>query len=214
MEISMLSKINRLLTSCAVKNPIRSIGILVGFVSTVVGGAAAAQFIPDPEEVPGFFKIVNSGSGRCLERNGDGLGEPILQQDCVENALDPRFNNQLWVQSPATDKDGLKRFQIASRLPTNLCLDVRDGANADRTVVQQWECNLHHPSKRWEFHVLVPNTFFKLRSEIGRRCLDVAGGSLEPGAQIQIFRCTEDNSNTAQIWEARAVDVMGVQSRR
>jgi hypothetical protein len=172
-----------------------------------------AQVIP-PDELPGFFKIVNSGSGKCLERNGDGFGEPILQQDCIEDPVDPRFNNQVWVQSKARETNGLMRYQIASLLPANVCLDVRDGVNADRTVVQQWGCDLHHPSKRWEFHVLVPNTVFKLRSEIGRRCLDVAGGSLEPGAQIQIFRCTEDNSNTAQIWEARAVDVMGVQSRR
>ena len=70
----MSSKINRLLTSSAMKNPLRSIGILVGVVSTVIGGAVAAQ--------PATFMIVNSGSGLCLERNGSGLGEPILQQPC------------------------------------------------------------------------------------------------------------------------------------
>ena len=60
---------------------------------------------------------------------------------------------------------------------------------------------------RWHFSTLVPNLYYKLVSEIGSRCLDVAGGSLEPGAPIQIFRCTEDNTNTAQIWETRAITV-------
>ena len=83
----------------------------------------------------------------------------------------------------------------------NLCLDVRDGVNADRTVLQQWSCDLHAPSMRWQFSTLVPDSFFKLISAIGSRCLDVAGGSLEPGAQIPSFRCTQDNTNTAQIWK-------------
>jgi hypothetical protein len=84
-------------------------------------------------------------------------------------------------------------------------MDVRNGVNADRTVVQQWACDLHHPSKRWQPSTLVPDRFFKFISEIGSRCLDVAGGSLQPGAQIQIYRCTQSNTNTAQIWETRAI---------
>jgi len=48
------------------KNPLSIIGVLIGVVSTVIGGAAAAQ--------PGSFMIVNFGSGLCLEPNGSGRG--------------------------------------------------------------------------------------------------------------------------------------------
>jgi Ricin-type beta-trefoil lectin domain-like len=181
------------------KNLFKSIGILIGVVSTVIGGAVAAQ------APGGFIQIVNYGSGLCLERNGSGLGEPILQQPC-----DPTQNNtaQRWIAGDAFERDTAKYYTVASPLPGNLCLDVRDGVDADRTVVQQWGCDLRVPSMRWQFSTLVPDRFFKLTSNTGSRCLDVAGGSLEPGAQIQIFRCTQDNTNTAQIWETRAITVL------
>jgi Ricin-type beta-trefoil lectin domain len=173
------------------KNPLRSIGILVGVVSTVIGGAVAAQPVTT-------FMIVNSGSGLCLERNGDGWGEPILQQPCDTTQTNTA---QQWGASSATDTHSL----IVGSFSPNLCLDVRDGVDADRTVVQQWNCDIRAPSMRWQFSALVPDRFFKLISDTGSRCLDVAGGSLQPGAPIQIYRCTEDNTNTAQIWETRAI---------
>jgi hypothetical protein len=173
------------------KYPLGVIGILVGIASTGIGGAMAAP--------PAVFSIVNYGSGLCLEPNGSGLGEPILQQPCDSTRM-----TQRWVLSPATPT----QYQIANKgFPT--CLDVRNGKNADRTVVQQWSCNIQARSMRWGPSILVPDRFFKLISGVSskpdERCLDVAGGSLEPGAQIQIYGCTQANTNTAQIWELRAV---------
>jgi len=169
------------------KYPLGVIGIVVGIASTGIGGAVAAP--------PAIFSIVNYGSGLCLEPNGSGLGEPILQQPC-----DSTHKAQRWVLSPAT----ATQYQIANKgFPT--CLDVRNGVNADRTVVQQWSCNIQARSMRWQPSTLVPDRFFKFVSAIGSRCLDVAGGSLQPGAQIQIYKCTQANTNTAQIWELRAI---------
>ena len=169
------------------KYPLRVIGIVVGIASTGIGGAAAAP--------PAIFSIVNYGSGLCLEPNGSGLGAPILQQPC-----DSTHKAQRWVLSPAT----ATQYQIANKgFPT--CLDVRDGRNADRTVVQQWSYDIQARSMRWQPSTLVPDRFFKFVSAIGSRCLDVAGGSLQPGAQIQIYKCTQANTNTAQIWELRAI---------
>src|SRR5215204_4516801 len=171
----------------SMKNPLRIVGILTSVVSTVIGGAVVAQ--------PATFRIVNSGSGLCLEPNGSGLGEPILQQPCNSARMAQR-----WVRSRATTTHD----QIANR-NTSMCLDVRNGVNADRTVIQRWSCNLRAPSMRGRLSALVPNRFFKFISAIGSgsRCLDVAGGSLQPGARIQIFRCTASNTNTAQIWETQ-----------
>ena len=169
------------------KTPLKIIGILVGVGFAVIAGAAAAQ--------PATFMIVNYGSGLCLEPNGSGLGAPILQQPCDSTRM-----TQRWVASPAT----ATQYQIANKgYPT--CLDVRNGVNADRTVVQQWACDIQARSMRWQLSTLVPDRFFKFISAIGSRCLDVAGGSLQPGAQIQIYRCTTSNTNTAQIWETRAI---------
>ena len=184
----MFLKINNLLTSGAMQNPLRSIGILVGVASTVIGGAVAAQ--------PATFMIVNSGSGLCLERNGSGLGEPILQQPC-----DSRRTTQHWVKQPCHRHD----FMIASPISVaNLCLDVRDGVDADRTVLQQWACDLHAPSMRWQFppsfRTVSSNSFLRLGHGAW-----TSPGSPEPGAQIQIFRRTQANTNTAQIWETRAI---------
>ena len=106
------------------RNSLGVIGIMVGIASTGIGGAAAAP--------PAIFSIVNYGSGLCLEPNGSGLGAPVLQQPC-----DSTRAAQRWVLSPATPT----QYQIANKgFPT--CLDVRDGHNADRTVVQQWSCNI------------------------------------------------------------------------
>ena len=168
------------------KTPVSIIGILV-VGCTVIAGAAAAQ--------PATFMIVNYGSGLCLEPNGSGLGAPILQQRCDSTRMPQR-----WVASAAT----ATQYQIANKgFPT--CLDVRNGVNADRTVVQQWTCDIQARSMRWQLSTLVPDRFFKFISAIGSRCLDVAGGSLQPGARIQIYGCTQSNTNTAQIWETRAI---------
>jgi hypothetical protein len=105
------------------KNPLRIVGILVGVVFLAIGDGVAAQ--------PATFSIVNYGSNLCLEPNGSGLGEPILQQPCDRTRM-----TQRWVLS----RDTTTHYQIANKgYPT--CMDVRNGVNADRTVVQQWSCN-------------------------------------------------------------------------
>jgi Ricin-type beta-trefoil lectin domain-like len=174
-------------TEKTVKTPLRIIGILVIVGCTFFARPASAQ--------PGTFIIVNFGSGLCLEPNGSGLGAPILQQPCDSTRM-----TQRWEASPATATQYLivnKGFQT--------CLDVRNGVNADRTIVQQWSCDIQAHSMRWQLFTLVPDHFFKFISAIGSRCLDVADGSLQPGARIQIYRCTQSNTNTAQIWETRAI---------
>jgi len=77
----------------------------------------------------------------------------------------------------------------------------RNGVNADRTVVQQWSCDRLVPSMQWRFSTsvrTVSSRSFPLSGH-GHGGLDVAAGSLEPGAQIQIYQCTQANTNTAQI---------------
>ncbi len=169
------------------KNALRIVGMLVvGAVPTVGGVVVAAR---PTRPTPTTFTIVNHGSGMCLESIGNGWGEPIVQKPCNGSLA------QSWALSAATATHWL----IHNR-GSRLCVDVRDGVNANRTVVQQWECRNVSPM-RWRFTTLVPEAFFKVDSSIGTRCLDVAGGSLQPGAPVQIYRCTPGSTNTAQIWK-------------
>jgi len=156
--------------------------------------AAEAAMAEAAPAIASLFKIVNYGSGYCLEPTGYGWGEPIVQQPCSN--LRPA---QRWSLSAATRRDNITRYLFVNRA-TGLCMDVRDGINADGTIVQQWSCDMQHGSMRWSLTTLIPDLYFKVVSEIGSRCLDVAGGSLQPGAQIQIYRCTPGVTNTAQIF--------------
>jgi len=99
------------------KNPFTIIGIVVGLVPSLIGGALAGT-------APAFsFMIVNYGSGLCLEPSGSGLGDPILQQPCDSNRP-----AQIWGASGAT----ATQYLISNKVHATHCLDVRDGVNADR----------------------------------------------------------------------------------
>ncbi len=172
------------------KNSRSMVGILVVGVAVIACGVGVAAQ-PDRRDRPkrDVFTIVNHGSGLCLESTASGFGEPIVQRPCNGRLT------QSWTLSRAT----ASHYLIHNR-GNAVCLDVRDGVNANRTVVQQWGCR-NVPSMRWRFNTLIPEVFFKVDSTIGSRCLDVAGGSLQPGAPMQIFRCTPGATNTAQLWK-------------
>lgn len=164
-------------------------GALTGTTSaaSVVEPVAVSQ---PAQAVPSSFTIVNYGSGLCLQPSGTDLGSPIVQMPCDSTNLAQR-----WFLSRATTT----RYLIVN-VRTNMCMDVRDGENANGTIVQRWSCNLRVPSMRWQLSTIIPDLYFKIISEIGSKCLDVRFGSLEPGALIQIYKCTTGTTNTAQIF--------------
>jgi hypothetical protein len=166
-------------------------------IATALIGVLAAAFtvgIETPAHAAeGYYRIINFGSGKCAEPNrfGDprGNGEPVLQWTCDGSA------RQAW--HPFLHEIGTNHWVFVNR-DSSKCLDVRDGRNADRTPIQQWDCR-GGASMIWDLN---PNSFtgvHQLISHIGSRCLDVAAGSLEEGAQIQIYRCT-GFGNPAQVW--------------
>jgi hypothetical protein len=141
--------------------------------------------------VPARFQIVNVGSGLCLEPVGTGNGALIQQQRC-----DAGRPGQVWstVQATSTRSLVFNRF--------GPCMDVRDGKDVNRTPVQQWSCNQYARSMRWQI-TLSPALHYKFQSEVGNRCLDVAAGSNQPGAQLQIYSCSSADTNPAQLFELR-----------
>ena len=163
----------------------RLLGLLAG---TVAGLAAVALAPGSAQAFPAPFQISNVGSGLCLEPDYLGNGAPIRQQAC-----DRSHAGQNWDTGPITSTQN-----TVFLAGTFWCLDVRDGVNADRTPVQLWTCT----GSRTMFWALKPAddhfNLFRLVSNVGSRCLDVAGGSLEPNAQLQIYHCTAPN--TAQVF--------------
>jgi len=163
----------------------RAAGLLL---IAALAAMVSVTFAQPAQADPFYYQIRNFGSGLCATAGVRGNGEPITQQPCTHAA------GQMW--HPYLQSDGDWEFfnQFGQ------CLDVRDGVFADRQPVQQWDCR-GSTSMEWAND---PNTFtgvHQLHSELGddSKCLDVAAGSLQPGAQIQIYRCT-GFGNAAQVW--------------
>jgi hypothetical protein len=160
----------------------RVAGLLVAGAITL--GAAAAPALADS------YQIQNYGSGKCAgvnwwEAGNNGAG--VVQQDC--NSSSPY---QQWTRDPIGSG-----YQHFVNVASGKCMDVTDGINADWTPVQQWTCT-NTPGMAWKTSFPYPWVPFQVKSAIGGRCLDVRGGSLQPGAVIQIYHCT--SNNPAQVW--------------
>ncbi len=161
----------------------RRIAALLAVAGTLIAVAATAA----PAHAT-YRQIANYGSGMCAGIRSFEYyynGATVVQQPCNGSP------EQLWSNVPLGS--GLHRF-VNGR--SGKCMDIRDGVNADRTVVQQWDCT-NYNGMSWSATVpsFVP---LPIKSARGGRCLDVRGGSLQDGAVIQIYRCT--SNNPAQLW--------------
>jgi hypothetical protein len=72
------------------------------------------------------------------------------------------------------------------------CLDVADGATANRTQVQLFACN-STPAQQWTYN---PSSG-ALVNPLSGRCTDVPDGIAEDGKQLQIYDC---NVTASQRW--------------
>lgn len=163
-----------------------------------VGGAVAAGVLatglgvalaPPAQAASGYYGIVNYGSGKCLEVDRFGapasLGGLVVQRTCDGQAV------QHW--SPV----GQSPYTFVNRF-SGMCVDVRNGVNADGTPLQQWACT-GTTSMKW---TVSPNSFtgvHQIKSQVGGRCMDVRAGSSADGATVQIYHCTGFD-NSAQVW--------------
>ncbi|MFD4205436.1 RICIN domain-containing protein [Micromonospora tulbaghiae] len=169
----------------------RAAGVLAaGLLATGFGVASG----PPAQAASGHYAIVNYGSGKCLEVDRFGapssLGGPVVQRTCDGQAV------QRW--SPV----GKSTYTFVNQF-SGMCVDVRNGVNADGTPLQQWACT-GTSSMKW---TVDPNSFagvHQIKSQIGGRCMDVRGGSAADGATVQIYHCT-GFGNPAQVWSFAAV---------
>jgi hypothetical protein len=190
-------------------------GLLVATSVMILVAASLSANADDPSRSP-EGPLINIGSGKCFEPTPQGgpsnwAGLPIQQRPCAvqfdetnnrriqqyrfESQGFVAFNDQgpwwlpCWGCIPAGDEGFFIR-----NLDTNLCLDARDGAKKDSSVVQQWTCRDRNArSMVWYIeHGDFPG-MFKVRNFNSDLCLDVRGGSWDEFAQLQQFHCTSNN---------------------
>jgi hypothetical protein len=160
------------------------------FLGGVVAAAATVVF-GQPAQAAGYFSVVNYGSGKCAEVNRFGNpganGELVVQRTCDGSDV------QKWTRADV----GGGVLMLVNKA-SGLCMDARDGVNADSTPVQQWACT-GTTSMKWTINPDSLDGVHQVKSQIGGRCLDVRAGALFDGAQIQIYHCT-GFGNPAQVW--------------
>lgn len=121
----------------------RAAGVLAaGLLATGLGVASG----PPAQAATGHYAIVNYGSGKCLEVDRSGapssLGGRVVQRTCDGQAV------QRW--SPV----GRDTYTFVNQF-SGMCVDVRNGVNADGTPLQQWACT-GTSSMKW---TVDPNSF-------------------------------------------------------
>jgi Ricin-type beta-trefoil lectin domain-like len=143
--------------------------------------------------------LINVGSGKCFEPT------PRLKPlgFVVSNEGRPPWYCPTCI---ALGADGF--FILAG---TGKCVDARDGAKSDHSVVQQWECRelcTSHPfeckpdkNARSMIWYIERGDFsgpdwhsIKLKNVNSDLCLDVRAGSSDEFAQLQQYHCTSNNA--------------------
>jgi hypothetical protein len=158
--------------------------------------------------------LINVGSNKCFaptppqggDRNWAGL--PIQQRTCDLNLSEHYYTLQS-VGSVDLNEDppfwcwgcihkSAEGFFIRNNA-TGQCLDARDGAKSDGSVVQQWTCrDKNARSMVWYIHRGEYSSgsdwrSIKLKNANSELCLDVRSGSSDEFAQLQQYHCTADS---------------------
>jgi hypothetical protein len=168
---------------------------------------------PSPEDA---LPLVNFGSSKCFEPTPlNGYGDPnaidanglLIQQRTCETNLATQYYTFIplgYVLLNAGEPQWYCPFCITwgtdgyfiQNKSTGLCMDARDGATSDWSVVQQWTCrNKEARSMVW---YIEPGDFygaFKVRNFNSDLCLDVRWGSSDEYAQLQQYHCTSNNAS-------------------
>ena len=161
--------------------------LLVGLVSALLSVAIA-----QPAHADGPLTLVNQTNGFCLQPEGDFYGALVRQSPCV-----PGQANQLWY-TIGTGTPGY--FLLQNAASAHLCMDVRDGINANGTLIQLWGCN-GSDSMTWRRSHVYMN-IYKMVSKIGQKCLDGWDPYQYP-PRTKLWECTKGNGNYSQQWDLR-----------
>ena len=150
-----------------------------------------------------FGDIFNYGSGECIAPVPDpDIGYAANNLAIEQFSCDPQFSlPQTWAMEPVGDAfvNGITRtvYHIIN-YQSHQCLDDRDGRTSDQSPVQQYTCNNTSTTMQWVRGDSLGGAYQLLNLRAvqngGSTCLDVAGGSLEDGAVLQLYHCTSQNA--------------------
>ena len=208
----------------------RGIAALLACVATsaMPPPAARAQYCPADLIHDGLcteypIPLINIGSRKCFSPTpqdhylGDGL--PIQQRICATR-VNERYDIFYYIFEPVRFDEPppwycpgcihlvTTRYFIRNKV-TRQCVDARDGAKNDWSIVQQWSCRdksapQNARSMVWDsvpgdfysdgIHSLgITGRSFKLKNFNSGLCLDVRSGSSDEFAQLQQYHCTSNN---------------------
>src|SRR5690242_18151066 len=165
----------------------------------ILGATPMPASADDPEQNVAM-SLINVGSYKCFaptpqDGHVDWAGLPIQQRTCIGSTIQRYkfvpLGFVLFNEGPpwycTTCSRGAEGYFIKSD-DTGLCMDARDGATSDGSVVQQWTCrDKNARSMVWYSE---PGDFpsaLKLRNFNSDLCLDVRGGSSDEYAQLQQY---------------------------
>ncbi|KAG7087982.1 hypothetical protein E1B28_012022 [Marasmius oreades] len=162
---------------------------------TCVAGNTNQLFIPVASSTYQW-----AGTNKCIDLTDGNInnGNQLQVWTC-----DPNNSNQRWTASSSSPPPPVElvRFQLATVAPqSSLCIGGAS-SDVDGTTVTLASCGDLN-TVNW---ILPPmganhNTFTgQIKSTDGKKCLDVRDGNPTNGGLVQIWSCTDGNTN--QLWQ-------------
>lgn len=168
--------------------------------TALAAGLAAAAMIgfavaPAQAATPTYYELVGLGSTKCLDvkaEDGGGNGSRVQTWQCFGSA------NQRWaIHRVGTTNTGAPYFQIVSKAPGGLCMEVRNSSFSDGAQVDVVGCS-QDGNQFWRWGSGNIGYSLPLISLNSGKCLDVSGNSTANGAKVQQWTC---NGTTAQYFK-------------
>lgn len=136
----------------------------------------------------GFYTLRASHTGQCMNVNGasTAAGAALIQWPCSGTT-----NEQFTLRQQGTG------YALVAR-HSNLCVGLQNGATARDTRLVQQACT-GAASQTWMLPVGGSSTLQTVGNYL---CMDIAGGSLQPGVEARQWECV---GSTNQQWRQRQV---------
>ncbi|KAK1232149.1 hypothetical protein PQX77_004720 [Marasmius sp. AFHP31] len=136
----------------------------------------------------------NKGTRGCIAATKTA-GAPLVIHDCFTGDA----SNYNWVVGDLFPVDPTP--QQIKLFGSDLCIDVKDGANADGTKLQVWTCANGNGNQLW-----TRLNYIGIWQWAGtNKCIDLSNGVTDDGNQLQLWTCDPNNSNPNQQFPDRFV---------
>lgn len=131
--------------------------------------------------------LFNLGSNLCVQPVPESaLNGALIKQQTCNRSRSQKWTLRVWQKKG----EFIPTEYLIMNSQTGLCLDNTNGNSADRTPVQQWNCNFSKaPSTTSLWTVVRPRSlprYYVITNVRTGKCLDVRAGSGAPGAVIQM----------------------------